>query len=411
VVLAGSNDITAGRMRVYASRDAGAHWSSSFLPRPRGSAICGSSDPAVAIDRGGRQYYASIALVCRGRDVLTSELHLAARAGPDGVWSERKVELGRRGRLSLADDRPAIAVDTGSDSAHRGRVYLAWTRFRLDPSSFWADPDAEEVEFLQASALVSRSDDGGRTWARPVTLSSRGVPIDVRLAVARDGSVFAVWRESRTNAVSISRSADGRSFGEPKLVAPAVVTGSSRCHTSRARIPAQPRRCVSSNPVVSVDPRPGEERVYVTWGSASLNRSQDVYVAAFDPDLKPLLGVGEVAQVNPPEPFGGPDQFLPASAVDPSTGRLWACYYQTRPRDRRRARFTCTASDDGARTWSTPVPATTVWSDESRKPANVDNGYGDYEAVAAARGRAIAGWTDGRALRASGEEVFAAVLR
>ena len=98
---------------------------------------------------------------------------------------------------------------------------------------------------------------------------------------------------------------------------------------------------MSPNPTIAADassgPRSG--RVYVVWGSTSLNQSQDVYVAAFDPDLRPLLGVRPLKQVNPPEGFPGPDQFLPSAALDQTNGDLWACYYQSLGSARRRARF------------------------------------------------------------------------
>jgi hypothetical protein len=117
-----------------------------------------------------------------------------------------------------------------------------------------------------------------------------------------------------------------------------------------------------------------------------------------------------VAQVNPLEGIRGPDQFLPTAAVDRADGRLWACYYQSVGRSRRLARFTCTASDDGGSSWSRPVAVARKPSDESRRPANVENGYGDYEAVVAANGRALAAWTDGRRLATRREEIYAAPL-
>ena len=305
-VVAGSNDVEGETMRVYESVDGGRSWTSASLPRPKGRGLCGESDPALSVDAGGRRYFGFIGLVCRGKALVTTTLYLASQPRAGGRWTVRPVRLRDRGKLTLADDRPAVAVDTGAASERRGRVYMAWTRFRLDPSSFFVDPDESDVDYVEAEALVSHSDDGGATWSAPVALTRRGLPIDVHLAVGRDGAVYAVWREAKTNSVSIATSADGKSFGSPHLVAPAVVVESSRCHTARARIAAQPLRCVSSNPVVSVDTRAGQGRVYVTWASASLNRSQDVYVAAFDESLKPLLGVGEVKQVNPPESFRGP---------------------------------------------------------------------------------------------------------
>src|SRR5438874_2183859 len=64
VLLAGSNDTASDTMRVYSSTDGGASWSSaSGPPLPGGLlAACDSTDPAVAIDGRGRQYYAFVAL-------------------------------------------------------------------------------------------------------------------------------------------------------------------------------------------------------------------------------------------------------------------------------------------------------------------------------------------------------------
>src|SRR5205085_4140864 len=136
--------------------------------------------------------------------------------------------------------------------------------------------------------------------------------------------------------------------------------------------------------VVSVDNSDGPRRghVYVTYGSTSLYGSQNVYLAAYAPGLRPLLGVGRPKQVDPVGDFNGPDDFLPTSATDPANGRLWVCYYQSgRGRARKAARFACTVSDDGGQSWALPV-VTRAASNETVKDADRLNGYGDYEAVA-----------------------------
>jgi hypothetical protein len=410
VAVAGSNDLGSLRMRVYASVDGGSRWRSSLLPLPAAS-LCATSDPAVAIDRTGRQLYAFLGVYCRGGRTVDARVFVTSRAGPRARWRVPLLAVRQKAR-TLLDDRPSITVDDGVESPHRGRLYLGWTRFSVAGPAVFEDPDATAVDFLEVSALVSHSDDGGRHWSKPVVLSHQGDPFEVRLATARDGTAYVSWRDARSDAVFVSSSPDGRVFRSAKLVAPAVVRAERSCHTFRARIPAQPKRCVSPNPTIAVDastgPRSG--RVYVVWGSTSLNGSQDVYVAAFDPDLRPVLGVGHLKQVNPPEGFPGPDQFLPTAALDQRTGDLWACYYQTVGSPLRRSRFTCTTSEDGGKSWLPPLAATTVLSDETHRPANVANGYGDYEGVAAADGRALAVWTDGRRLKRLGEEIYAARL-
>jgi hypothetical protein len=416
-VLAGSNDVRDGHMRVYASADGGSAWRTTKLPFPRARDVCGTSDPTVAISTTGRQYYGYLGEHCRGTRVLRTSLYVSTRASATKPWHAFAVPVARsRGRVTLIDDRPMIAVDDGPDSPFRGRVYVAWSRFDLDLGSLWRDPDAAEVDFLRVTALISHSDDHGRRWSRPEVLESTGQPLEVRLAIAGDGVVYAAWRSFGSGGVFLARSqrSGGVDFGAPLLVAPAIVRPDQSCHSARAKIPAQPERCVSSNPVVAVDRSSGSRsgRVYVVWGSTSLNASQDVYVAAYDPALHPLLGVGTLHQVDPAEKTApAPDQFLPAAAVDPSSGRLWACYYESVGNDRRAARFTCTASDDGGNRWAEPRVVASAPSNETTSRANLDNGFGDYEAVAAADGRALAAWTDSTKLKSRGEEIFANWIR
>jgi hypothetical protein len=411
ILLAGSNDVRTESMAVYSSFEGGRDWSASHLPAPAGISLCGMSDPSPAIDGQGRQYYLFIGLRCLRKHRHSVALYLARRPDADSRWQTSPLPITRSRRLTLGDDRPMLLIDNGARSPHRGRLYAGWTRFSINPAALFSP---ERSELVRAAAFVSESDDGGREWSKPFRLSPGGAPLEVRLAAGASGTIYAVWRDAKTDSIYVSRSGDGSSFSAGRFVAGAVVPNGRSCHRFRARIPAQPRRCVSPNPVISVDTSSGprRERVYVTYGSTSLNQSQDVYVAAFDARLHPLLGVGHVKQVNPPEGFRGADQFLPTSAVDPTTGRLWVCYYQsgTGRRARVRGRFACTASDDGARSWLRPRFVASVASDETGRFAERLDGYGDYEGVAAIRGVAHPIWTDGRHLRGRGEEIYTASL-
>ena len=408
-ILAGSNDIRVRKMRVYASADGGKRWTSTVLPLPN-SAVCAASDPGVAIGPGGAEYYSFLGIRCEGRHAVGAAVYVASRTQPGAVWRLPAKPVGSAPRLTLADDRPSLTVDLGSGSPHRGRLYVAWSRFRFDVSSIWADPDEEQVNPVDVTAVVSHSDDRGRTWSTPTIVSQVGMPLEIRLAIGRDGQVYAVWRDAQTDSIYVSRSTDGSRFGGRTFVAAAVVRSEHSCHTFRARIAAQPKRCVSPNPVVAVDDSPAERdgTVYVVWGTTGLNGSQDVDVASFTPDLSPKIGVGHVQLVGPTEGMSGNDQFLPSATVDAITGRLWTCYYATTRPSGTKARFTCTASDDGGRSWRPSVPLVTVASDESRSPANVANGYGDYESVAPAGRGLVATWTDGSRLAARGEEIMSA---
>jgi hypothetical protein len=401
-LVGGSNDIRGGRMRAFSSTDGGVTWDSTPLVRGR-SPICVASDPSVAIDAHGRQYFGFLGVLCHARPSRPL-VFIASRGGPTARWRVRPLPVARLGRLDIGDDRPIIAIDSASSSPHSGRLYVGWTRFSF-------------VRFgaPRVSVVVSHSDDGGRRWSRPIVLSRRGIPLEIRLDAGPDGALYAVWRDSKTNTIYVSRSVDGaRTFAPGRIVAPAVVPRDRSCHGFRSRIPAQPRRCVSPNPVVAVDGSDGPRRgrVYVTYGSTALNQTQDVYVAAYDPNLRPLLGVRTVQSVTPREAFRGPDQFLPASAVDRATGRLWVCYYSTASdRRRREATYVCTASADGGSTWGIARAAATAPSNETVRRANRANGYGDYEGLTVLDGTAHPIWTDSRKLTSLGEEIFTATLR
>jgi hypothetical protein len=409
-ILAGSNDIRARRMRVYTSTEDGRRWTSTLLPLPPGRSVCAASDPGVAVGPRGAEYYSFLGIRCEDRRAVGASVYVASRARPGDTWRVPAEPVASAPRLTLADDRPSLAVDLGSDSPHRGRLYVAWSRFRFDVSSIWADPDEEQVNPVDVAAVVSHSDDRGRTWSMPTPVSQGGMPLEIRLAIGRDGQVYAVWRDAQTDSIYLSRSTDGSGFGERTFVAAAVVRSEHSCHTFRARIAAQPKRCVSPNPVVAVDDSPTKRAgsVYVVWGTTGLNGSQDVDVASFTPDLSPKIGVGRVQLVGPTEGMAGNDQFLPSATVDAATGGLWACYYATTRPGGMKARFTCTASDDGGRSWRPAVPVIPAASDESRSPANVANGYGDYESIAAAGKALVATWTDGSRLTSLGEEIMSA---
>jgi hypothetical protein len=152
--------------------------------------------------------------------------------------------------------------------------------------------------------------------------------------------------------------------------------------------------------------------VYVTYGDTGAGRDQDVFVAAYDPTLRPLFVRQRIAGA--PSRFRS-DQFWPASAVDASTGIVWTCFYDTADRRRRRTFFSCARSTDGGVRWTRPVRAATVPSNENARGADTKRHgfhreYGDYEGLAVANGVAHPIWTDSRRLRSLQEEIYTTTL-
>ena len=381
LLLAGSNSSEEPSVRSYTSTDGGATWRSEIAPLPPEGWEGGAGDPVVTIGPGGRQYFGFLARIERDATHLGIGIFVASRVGPDADWRVVRVDH----QPGVGNDKPAIAVDQSS-----GRVYVAWTRF---------------YGARRLPVEVSYSDDGGRSWSRPVGVAETGPQLFASIAVGPGGAVYVAWDEFFAGRIALARSLDGGdSFEAPVEVGTYEdgIWGTTDCPPYGVSIPAQPRDCVRPNPIVTA----GGGRVHVTWGATGENGSQDAFVRAFDTGLRPL---GE-ARVLRADGEGLSDQFLPTSAYDRSDGTLWACFYDTRgDATRRRARFTCTASRDGGDSWARAAPAASVYSDETAASASIRE-YGDYEGVAAAGGRAHAAWTDSRRLALWGEEIYVARL-
>jgi hypothetical protein len=401
VLLAGSNNHRTLQVAAYSSTDGGSTWTGTRLPYPPDGDLSG--DPVVAIDRTGRQYFGYVSVHETSPQTVRSGLYVATRGGPAAPWSLPARPVG-----SLPDgldDKPALAVDDSAASRHLNRVYIAWSRvFESSGSEFGA-------------VYFAHSDDAGATWSAPVAVSDSPWTFDSysTIDVARDGTVYVGFWNVFGLGIYLDVSHDGgETFGRDVLVDP--IRGESNCISAGISIPAQPVNCVRPNPVVSVDNSAGRfaGRVYVTYGDAGMPRKQqDVFVAAFSPALHPLF---RRHRINPPEGTVASDQFWPASAVDPSTGILWSCFYDTRgdPR-RRRAWFSCSRSLNGAAGWARPVHAASVPSNERAPGADSLHGklrreYGDYEGLAVAAGVAHPIWTDTRRLRSLREEVYTTTL-
>jgi hypothetical protein len=398
ILLAGSNSLGEGMMRAYGSTDGGATWqTTAVFPKPSRADESCAADPGVAIDRNGRQYFSFIrSTPCQ---LGHPHLYVASRAGPDAAWGAPVLVSPLRG--ARFDDKPAVAVDRSEASAYVNRVYAAWTRVGHNGGF---------------SILVSSSDDGGKTWSPPVKANRTGEQLSyVTLATSRKGTLYVGWHDISAFHVNIAMSTDGgETFGgEHQVIAFAIVTIPA-CAAGIV-IPAQKLTCVQPNPIVSVDNSAGRYagRVYVTYTLTDFQGDKGIAVTVFDSRLRPLAGypVRKQPLLIAPRPVTmNADQFWPASAVDPSDGTLWVCFYDTRGDPKRTSAFySCTFSTDGGVSWAKPVHAASVASDET-KPGADTREYGDYEGLAVANGVAHPIWTDSRNLAARGEEIYTTTL-
>ncbi|HEU0246903.1 MAG TPA: sialidase family protein [Gaiellaceae bacterium] len=398
ILLAGSNSILEGTMRAYGSTDGGVTWRTTMAHRRPASvrASC-SSDPGVAIDRRGQQYYSFVrATPCTSEGKF--RVYVVSRSGPDAGWSTPvAVAPSPHARL---DDKPAIAVDTSPVSRFRNRVYVAWSRVTRN---------------AKFSIVLSHSNDRGRTWSQPVKVNRIGRELTfASIGIARDGSVYVAWDDVSNFGIYIARSTDGGAhFGRQRKLASFVAVSIPRCGSGIV-IPAQLRSCIQANPIVAVDTSGGRYsgRVYVSYGRTEFRGLQAAHVAVFDRTLHPLLPDPSTREGRPVAPTPGgqvSDQFWAQSAVDATDGTVWVCFYDTLgDPQRRKTHFTCTSSQDGGQTWASPVQAATVASDATQPGAA--NHYGYYQGLAVGNGVAHPMWTDTRDLDELGEEIYTTTL-
>jgi hypothetical protein len=382
ILFGAANDSIEPAIRIFSSTNGGRTWSSS-----RGPAFdpntCAWGDPSVAIAPDGRQYVAfTEKSSCTPGPSLTPYLVVASRAGPARRWTARRVS---RPAVEFGfDDKPAITV--GRD----GRAYVAWSRL---------------LGSAYQTTVVSSSADGGRTWSSPRIVDRHLVQPQLVTVVAGGRGVLYIAGVD-ASGLWIGWSNDG---GRRFALRPAGRLPGNQAGTCIVAgefvLPQQAIRCGGPNPTLSL----GRGRVYLTYGVNGPDQTQDVAVAVFDRSLH-LLSRGPVGPTQEKA-----DQFWPASTIDPTTGRLWVCFYDTTgDSDRKHAWFSCTSSGDGRR-WTEPVRATAqpadpavLWNDARLYGFGDSDGYGGYVGVAASGGVAYPMWIDTRAVRANQEEVFGA---
>jgi hypothetical protein len=181
-----------------------------LLRRPRG--FDRSSDPVVDFVGRDRLLVAAVAIV---RDPTA---RFSVREGSIVVWGsddagrtfDQPVIIARGRGTDIFLDKPALTVDKSAGSPYEGRAYVAYTVLGR--------------EFAPGMIVIQRSDDGGRSWSEPVTLTPSDRPVQgASIATGRDGQVYVSWIEhdSRTaGRFHFRRSGDGgATFGESVTVA------------------------------------------------------------------------------------------------------------------------------------------------------------------------------------------------
>lgn len=226
-------------------------------------------------------------------------------------------------------DKPWLAID----SRHPTRLYLTYTDFEFSVNG--ACPSQ-----ARAAIELSRSNDGGLTWSRPVTVDEvcgEAALQGSQVAVGPDGSVNVLWEEFADlrgggREMRFRRSVDGGASFEPVVRIDAVspIGGGSWLKAGA--------RSGFEFPSLAIDRSNGPARglLYAAWS--------DARAGATRPDLFSPSGTyayGDIVvstsadngatwstpvQANPVDGSSPSDQYQPALAVD-AAGALGLCYY------------------------------------------------------------------------------------
>jgi len=143
----------------------------------------------------------------------------AAAANDAGAWSDPAIVTAQNQSSATFSDKEALAADDASSSPYFGNAYVCYSRFQ----SAGSEPVAIHV---------TRSVDGGVSWAKPQRLTasfnSTAQPGRQGCAVATDsqGVVYLVWEDTLNHhsVFLMSRSFDGGQTFEQKPQVVAHVT-------------------------------------------------------------------------------------------------------------------------------------------------------------------------------------------
>ena len=378
---------------LHVSYDGGVHWNQTPIPLPAGEEPkCYAPDVAFGAD--GTLHMSFVTL--RGR----------ANA-PHAVWMVSSPDGGQ----TLSDPVRArgalkFQVRLAADPAVAGRLYMTWL-------------DAEEVALFKFSQpgnplRAARSDDGGRTWTKPVTLNppARARALAPTPAVGREGELYVLYLDLGGDVLDYEGGHGGRG-GAPypgpwKLV---LARSTDRGETwtesvvDEQIVPAE--RFIAftpPHPSLAVDRRSGT--LYAGFHDAR-GGNADVFVWKLAAGSRSWEGP---VRVNDTAASDDSSQLLPKLSVAPD-GRLDVLYYDRRadPRDIQ-TEVSLQSSYDGAESF---LPRLRV-SDEafdSRIGYGSERGMPDLGTrlgLISTPQRALGVWTDTRAgTPASGKQDLA----
>ena len=402
-------DSTDFSCAVHVSRDSGRRWRPTRVPIPRGP---------------GRKCYAADAVFGADGTLYVSYVTLQGRGNtPSAAW----VSSSRDGGRTLAAPRRvagplAFQVRITADPGRPGTLYLSWVQ-------------AREVGTLRFTAgnpiVVSRSDDGGRRWSRPVRASAPARPraLAPSAVVGPGGRLYLLYLDVGEDTLDYEGGHDA--FGGPPysgrfslVVARSLDRGATWTESVVDDGIVPTRRFIAflpPFPALAVDP--GSGKLYVAFHDG---RDGDPDVRLWS--LAPGAGAwSKPVRVNDTPVRDRTAQYMPKLAIAPG-GRVDVVYYDRRDDEGANVfnDVSLQSSDDGGRTFG-PRAALSSTAFDSRVGFGSERGLADLGSrlgLVSDDDGAVAVWSDTRsgthasskqdlylAVAAAGSPTTAAALR
>lgn len=401
VVMANRLDNPDFGCALHVSGDSGRLWVPAVpvTDLPAGADKCYA--PEVAFDPQGVLHYLFIALHGEGNE-------------PSGTYLVTSVDEGRSfspPRQVLGPERYMVRMAIDPTVGRHGRIHLVWLEVTSDSPLGGLPASTNPI-------VTAYSDDGGKTFSKPVQVSDAGRQRVVAPAVAigPDHAVHVLYYDLKDDARDYQGLEGPAWEGTWTLVLASSVDGGQTFRSvvvDDAVVPPERVLLIYTMPPPSlaVDPT---GRIYAAWHDAR-NGDWDVFLRR---STDGGATWSSVLRLNDDPRDDGRNQYLPRLGVAPD-GRLDAVFYDRRndPANVRNDVYFTSSSDGGA----TFAPNLKVTSESSssrigvRYPIVSAQGlieYGSRMALLSRDSGALAAWTDTRNqdIDSFGQDIFATTV-
>jgi len=377
-----------GNQPMHRSADGGATWQQSSLSGVAPDVRQG--DPTIDWTSDGTAWTVTIGITVSLQLVLRTFKSIDAGA----TWTFDSTVTNTQNAM----DKQALWIDHNPSSPHKDNLYLIWHN--------------------GAPCFVSVRQGPGGAWSAPKQISgaeTTGTAIGSDIKTNSHGDVFAFWPDTGSQNLFVSKSTDGgATFAAPVSIAKTI-------GSFQIGVPAQDNRRVLIYLSGGAYRTATVNLVYAVW--MDLAGGVGCSTAASEPGTNVAStcktriwfsrSTDGGATWDAPLQLNGQnslnDQIFPRLAVDEASGVLMVVYYDTiNDPARRKAELWMQAYYGFGVTWTAPLQIATALTDETVAGAQLNFQYGDYIGLTGHAGRFFACWTDRRS--GGTEEIWGAPL-